>query len=361
MTHSQQPDTDFARAASDASTRSLSSPAISVQPDHHGNQQNLSSNPPKLHWPGGPSAEGAYATNPYADEENDHFIYNTTEPGDVLQNEFDRSYHGLSTVHDTQDLSEQKDLAVSNTNTWDAGHSSYLDVDSLTYEPEEDLIRGQVPASFQSGSRDSSRQYTIKQQPQTTTTQTVTSPQVAQSASATFLQGTFAVPPPKSALKRKPESNSSTSTDQGQISKRSSLDENATPRQRSVKFDPMPKSAKSPSLEVTNPGGSKNESNTGSTRAGSSSSRPQAVAAADRGSPHRPQVRIPSSATSPFATRTNPPPRNRAIPAGLPLPSILPPEKVFPIQIGSDLFRLSGASIASDGENGHDSFVAAAC
>ncbi|EXJ83549.1 hypothetical protein A1O1_07172 [Capronia coronata CBS 617.96] len=29
-------------------------------------------------------------------------------------------------------------------------------------------------------------------------------------------------------------------------------------------------------------------------------------------------------------------------------PSILPPEKVFPIQIGSDLFRLSGASISSD-------------
>jgi hypothetical protein len=27
----------------------------------------------------------------------------------------------------------------------------------------------------------------------------------------------------------------------------------------------------------------------------------------------------------------------------------LPPEKVFPIQIGSELFRLSGASISSDG------------
>lgn len=32
-------------------------------------------------------------------------------------------------------------------------------------------------------------------------------------------------------------------------------------------------------------------------------------------------------------------------------PSILPPEKVFPIQIGSDLFRLSGASISSDGRH----------
>lgn len=33
------------------------------------------------------------------------------------------------------------------------------------------------------------------------------------------------------------------------------------------------------------------------------------------------------------------------------IPDILPHEKVFPIQIGSDLFRLSGASISSDGKH----------
>lgn len=32
------------------------------------------------------------------------------------------------------------------------------------------------------------------------------------------------------------------------------------------------------------------------------------------------------------------------------IPHILPHEKVFPIQIGSELFRLSGASISSDGD-----------
>lgn len=32
------------------------------------------------------------------------------------------------------------------------------------------------------------------------------------------------------------------------------------------------------------------------------------------------------------------------------IPHILPHEKVFPIQIGSELFRLSGASISSDGK-----------
>jgi hypothetical protein len=31
------------------------------------------------------------------------------------------------------------------------------------------------------------------------------------------------------------------------------------------------------------------------------------------------------------------------------IPNVLPHEKVFPIQIGSELFRLSGASISSDG------------
>jgi hypothetical protein len=32
------------------------------------------------------------------------------------------------------------------------------------------------------------------------------------------------------------------------------------------------------------------------------------------------------------------------------IPKILPHERVFPIQIGSELFKLSGASISSDGE-----------
>jgi hypothetical protein len=42
--------------------------------------------------------------------------------------------------------------------------------------------------------------------------------------------------------------------------------------------------------------------------------------------------------------------RGTRAPSGHP-PLILPPEKVFPIQIGSELFRLSGASISSDGNN----------
>jgi hypothetical protein len=35
------------------------------------------------------------------------------------------------------------------------------------------------------------------------------------------------------------------------------------------------------------------------------------------------------------------------------IPHLLPHERVFPIQIGSELFKLSGASISSDGECPH--------
>lgn len=53
-----------------------------------------------------------------------------------------------------------------------------------------------------------------------------------------------------------------------------------------------------------------------------------------------------SRETSVNGTTENIPPRkwNTGI------PKILPHERVFPIQIGSELFRLSGASISSDGE-----------
>ncbi len=53
----------------------------------------------------------------------------------------------------------------------------------------------------------------------------------------------------------------------------------------------------------------------------------------------------PSSGPAQSTGRAN---RGTRAPSGHP-PSILPPEKVFPIQIGSELFRLSGASISSDG------------
>lgn len=54
----------------------------------------------------------------------------------------------------------------------------------------------------------------------------------------------------------------------------------------------------------------------------------------------------------PHGSRTGrgPPPAETSIKLLSKIPNILPHERVFPIQIGSELFQLSGASISSDGE-----------
>lgn len=66
------------------------------------------------------------------------------------------------------------------------------------------------------------------------------------------------------------------------------------------------------------------------------------------GSSSAPTQRLGASQAS-GARASNPVSKGSKTPTGHP-PSILPPEKVFPIQIGSELFRLSGASISSDGQ-----------
>jgi hypothetical protein len=69
-----------------------------------------------------------------------------------------------------------------------------------------------------------------------------------------------------------------------------------------------------------------------------------------------------SGKTSPVADRRNLPashPSASAAPSAAPL--VLPARKVFPIQIGDKLFRLSGASISSDGMSMSSLIVAAIC
>ena len=75
----------------------------------------------------------------------------------------------------------------------------------------------------------------------------------------------------------------------------------------------------------------------------SSSNRQRQQKTVEQRSPTQPSAKIPSAT----AKETGKAPGGGS--RKPPVASILPPEKVFPIQIGSDLFRLSGASISSDG------------
>ena len=60
------------------------------------------------------------------------------------------------------------------------------------------------------------------------------------------------------------------------------------------------------------------------------------------------RVNAQSGKTSPVADRRNLPASHPSVSAA---PMVLPARKVFPIQIGDKLFRLSGASISSDGKS----------
>lgn len=153
---------------------------------------------------------------------------------------------------------------------------------------------------------------------------------------------------PRSALKRKASSLATTPTESPVDKKTRALSgivsepgsESATANSRSVTFERMsgigPTSPDEGSTSSELPGGRAVPSvgaPAGNRRTRQSS-----------GSTPRPTVN-PQTASSQGSTRA----RGTRTSSGHP-PSILPPEKVFPIQIGSDLFRLSGASISSDGK-----------
>jgi len=173
------------------------------------------------------------------------------------------------------------------------------------------------------------------------TTSTSTTVDVAVAANDPRPVNVF-VPPslPRSALKRKAPSTEASSNegDAPKLQRPGPVANNA----RSVSFERMS------GIRPTSP----DEGSTSSDLLSGSRSTAQNTAAPGNqrrtrqsaASTPRTTVTIPS-ATTQAARRSN---RGTRPPSGHP-PSILPPEKVFPIQIGSDLFRLSGASISSDG------------
>jgi len=172
------------------------------------------------------------------------------------------------------------------------------------------------------------------------TTETTVSSNATGSVTA-FVQPSL----PRSALKRKGSSNTTSPTIDKKVRLSSDLVaeldlDSAATNPRPVTFERMsgiqPKSPDEGSVSSDLPTGSRHIPTAGSS-AGNRRTRPSSEAT--------PRASLNASASSQASSRqrTTGSRTSTAHP-----PSILPPEKVFPIQIGSELFRLSGASISSD-------------
>lgn len=183
---------------------------------------------------------------------------------------------------------------------------------------------------------------------------TISVPEAASTTNGSFPVTPFVQPSlPRSALKRKVSSVVTTPTVKPAERKTrlpgagpdSSIESDSTlPHNRSVTFERMsgigPTSPDEGSTSSDFLASSRSALNTGSgIPAGNRRTRQSS------GSTPRPPVNFPSTSSQGSQRRVG----GRTSSAHP--PSILPPEKVFPIQIGSDLFRLSGASISSDGKS----------
>lgn len=145
---------------------------------------------------------------------------------------------------------------------------------------------------------------------------------------------------PRSALKRKAESLASPVTDDTSTNIPNTQG-GRPPKARAVSFERM-----------SGPGPTSPDE--GSTTSEFQTTQGRSDNAAHRRARHSSTstTRATLQSTSGPAQNTGRSNRGTRAPSGHP-PSILPPEKVFPIQIGSELFRLSGASISSDGNISH--------
>jgi hypothetical protein len=151
----------------------------------------------------------------------------------------------------------------------------------------------------------------------------------------------FAPPaPPRSVLKRKADSLESPVSNQGKQHER------PINKNRSVSFERM--SGRGPTSPDETPSSEK-PSAQARTGTGTTSQGRKTRQSATSSTPKPGPAPLPHTSSNEPQTHRGSLRSGTRVPSGHP-PSILPPEKVFPIQIGSDLFRLSGASISSDGE-----------
>lgn len=289
----------------------------------------------------GPDSNSSYGTNPY--------------PGVVFDNSGSnsRQVSGASQAPGTSfmtnrlgeiDSSGHQNPAVGAfaSQEWVPPYGPFLDfAPQPVYEPTGELAREQID-TFEEFDNPPLRSTSSFSQSHPTVPYTATS-DPSSSIDPPPLKATFAPPPPlKSVLKRKSESESA-STRIFEGTKRQESVDSTTGRTRNVSFGRMSNSSVSPSGEgLPSPDLTANEPTVRSATA------PGGKAKSQKPVEHAPQNHT-SAKVPPGTGRSSARISGLLYKGDLSSASMLPAEKVFPIQIGSELFRLSGASISSDG------------
>ena len=314
--------------------REWASPAISVSHVQYGglSRPTNQTNPHQL----GSGAAAAYTTNPHSGAGFDALSFHAGQIPHVPQ-----AHAALYTTISPDELGSSSNqtpsLGTFGSQSW-APPSPYLAfAPQPIYEPTGELIDEQIQTFDQFDSPPS------RQPSEILTAQRVLQPTGGAgqlvSAISSSSKGIIAPPPPlRSALKRKADSdgNSPSNSESG---RRKQSAESGFAVARTVSFSRMSDS-EGDGLVSSEAAAEAASSRTGPSR----STNPGSQKPVEQGSQSRASAKSPTVAASSAAKGTGILYKQR--PSS---PSILPPEKVFPIQIGSELFRLSGASISSDG------------
>jgi hypothetical protein len=323
------------------SDRELVSPAISISSVQYGGQAGPinQANPHPL----GSGAATAYTTNPYSGPVFDALNFRAGQAPHVPR--LPQAEAALYTTRNPDELGTPSNqtpiLGNFGSQAW-VPPSPYLSfAPQPIYEPTGELIDEHIQTFDQFDSPPS------RQPSEILTAQRALQPtgSTGQFFPANFSssKAIIAPPPPlRSALKRKADSDAN-SPSNSESGRRKQSAESGFAAARTVSFSRM---SDSEGDGLANSEGIAEEASfrSGPTR----SAKPGSQKPGEQGAQNRGSVRSPTAVPKPAAKGTGilykPKPS---------APSILPPEKVFPIQIGSELFRLSGASISSDGLFNH--------
>lgn len=334
MTDSQQGFDQQAVTPSDVtSDRELASPAIPISSEQYGGQTG-STNQANPHLLG--SGAAAYTTNPYSGAGVDNLNFPANQAPHVSPG--DAAFYKTRSPEELGNSSNQTStLGNFGSQRW-VSPSPYLSfAPQPIYEPTGELVDEHV-RTFDQFDNPPSRQPS-----EILTAQRALQPAGATGqllpANSSSSKGIIAPPPPlRSALKRKADSNANSPSNSESGRKKPGAESGFAPA-RTVSFSRMSDS-EGDGLASSEVVGDEASSRPGPPRG----AKPGAQKPGEQGSQNR------GSARSPPATPNHPAKGTGLLYKQKPSsPSILPPEKVFPIQIGSELFRLSGASISSDG------------